>query len=596
MTTSTDHTFHIPVLGLCYSIDTPLKVARYGISSVVSIIEDELIEDMRAYHSLKNNLEYLPITVKEQDYRAKRITAYLNLLQDLVACQLETLRNADYKDPDVVKYFQLLPSTSVWRKRFFEMLIAGNTVNKETLWEELKEVITPGSIDVNIMAKVDNASYSSSGEKLPSEYSDALSALRGYAQSRLCSSLVFSAGYNPRLYSYAEEFNDFYPTNTGEIRKKIILKVSDYRSALVQGKILAKRGLWVSEFRIESGLNCGGHAFATDGLLLGPILEEFRLKREELTTELYQMCNDALKAKGRTIFSSRPQQRITAQGGVGTAKEHQFLLEHFELDSIGWGSPFLLVPEATNVDPTTLSELANAKKDDYFLSDASPLGVPFNNFRRSSSEHQRKARIEKLRAGSPCYKKYLSSNTEFTEQPICTASREYQVLKEEQIKSSGASVGQITSAIEKLQEKDCLCEGLTSSVRINNEMYLPHKLSAVAICPGPNLAYFSGVFSLKTMIDHIYGRTNINNALSRPHMFLNELELYVDYLKKRVLEYIQSPSEKQLVYLTKFKTNLLSGIAFYRTTADLLSDEAGNELDHFKEELLQVLKPDLAIA
>lgn len=43
------HTFHIPVLGLSYSIDTPLKVARFGISSVVSIIEDELVEkEMRA--------------------------------------------------------------------------------------------------------------------------------------------------------------------------------------------------------------------------------------------------------------------------------------------------------------------------------------------------------------------------------------------------------------------------------------------------------------------------------------------------------------------------------------------------------------------
>jgi hypothetical protein len=30
------HAFHIPVLGLGFSIDTPLKVARYGISSVIS--------------------------------------------------------------------------------------------------------------------------------------------------------------------------------------------------------------------------------------------------------------------------------------------------------------------------------------------------------------------------------------------------------------------------------------------------------------------------------------------------------------------------------------------------------------------------------
>ena len=56
------HNFHIPVLGLGFSIDTPLKVARYGISSVVSIVDDELTERMRAYHSKANNLSYYPIT------------------------------------------------------------------------------------------------------------------------------------------------------------------------------------------------------------------------------------------------------------------------------------------------------------------------------------------------------------------------------------------------------------------------------------------------------------------------------------------------------------------------------------------------------
>lgn len=41
------HTFHIPVMGLGYTIDTPAKVARYGISSVISIIEDNLVEEIR---------------------------------------------------------------------------------------------------------------------------------------------------------------------------------------------------------------------------------------------------------------------------------------------------------------------------------------------------------------------------------------------------------------------------------------------------------------------------------------------------------------------------------------------------------------------
>ena len=68
-----------------------------------------------------------------------------------------------------------------------------------------------------------------------------------------------AAGFNRRLYAYIEQFKDFYADAKGEIKKKIILKVSDFRSTIIQGKFLAKKGLWVSEYRIESGLNCGGH-------------------------------------------------------------------------------------------------------------------------------------------------------------------------------------------------------------------------------------------------------------------------------------------------------------------------------------------------
>ena len=34
------HTFHIPVMGTGFTIDTPIKVAKYGISSVVSLVDD----------------------------------------------------------------------------------------------------------------------------------------------------------------------------------------------------------------------------------------------------------------------------------------------------------------------------------------------------------------------------------------------------------------------------------------------------------------------------------------------------------------------------------------------------------------------------
>jgi hypothetical protein len=49
-----------------------------------------------------------------------------------------------------------------------------------------------------------------------------------------------------------------------------------------------------------------------------------------------------------------------------------------------------------------------------------------------------------------------------------------------------------------------------------------HKLEAVAICPGPNLAYFSKVVPLRTMVDHIYGSTFTAEREPRSHMFINE--------------------------------------------------------------------------
>lgn len=586
------HSFHIPVLGLGFSIDTPLKVAKYGISSVVSIIDDDLIEDMRKHHSLLHGISFLPISTDVLDYRAMRITAYLNLMQRLITQQIQELKSQPFETGnDIEKYFLLLPSSSDVCRLYHHMISMDDGDEKIQLANELRQQIIAGSIDVNIMAKVDNARYTKDGVKMDSEYSDALSSLRGFANSTLTGSIIFSAGYNPRLYAYVEQFADFYPNEIGYIRKKIVLKVSDYRSALVQGKIFAKKGIWISEFRIESGLNCGGHAFPTDGFLLGPILDEFKNNRTVLYDELLSICKKAWGEKGISPLKEYPQQRLAVQGGVGTSDEQQFLLNYYCLDSIGWGSPFLLVPEATNVDEVTLQQLATAKQDDYYLSNASPLGVPFNNFRKTSSEAQRKMRIEKNRPGSPCYKNYLASDTEFAEVPICTASRKYQHFKIQQIKNSNLSEEEANAKINLLVEKDCLCEGLTSSARLVNEMDIPHKLSAVAICPSPNLAFFSGVFSLKDMVDHIYGRKELLNALHRPHVFINELKLYVDYYKKKFEVELTSISDNQKKHYQKCKANLLSGIAYYK---EMLSNDqhklAALFVSHVHEDELKQLQ------
>ena len=91
---SSPHSFHIPVMGLAYTIDTPIKVARFGISSVISIIEDRLVEMMRKHYYPTINQEYHPITTHQEDYRAKRITDYLNLVNKIVKEQVEKLRNS----------------------------------------------------------------------------------------------------------------------------------------------------------------------------------------------------------------------------------------------------------------------------------------------------------------------------------------------------------------------------------------------------------------------------------------------------------------------------------------------------------------------
>src|SRR5680860_107812 len=77
------HSFHIPVMGIGFTIDTPLKVAPFGIDSVIAIGDDMLLEKMRKMYSEKFSLVYNPIPDTFPDARAIRITKYLNLLQKL---------------------------------------------------------------------------------------------------------------------------------------------------------------------------------------------------------------------------------------------------------------------------------------------------------------------------------------------------------------------------------------------------------------------------------------------------------------------------------------------------------------------------------
>ena len=595
------HTFHIPVMGLAFTIDTPVKVAPYGISSVISIIEDTLVERMREYYYNQLNELYIPIPLIDMDHRAKRITDYLNLVNRIVHNKFDHLKaRAFEKGSEIVKYFEMLPDNSRLKQLYEAMLDVTDPDHKQKLQDKLRDQLIPGSIDVNIMTKLDNNRLDKEGN-LITDGSDALTALRGFANSDLTNSaVIFSAGMNPRLYNYLDNFEQFRTVVNGSFQKKIIIKVSDYRSSLIQGKFLAKKGLWVSEFRIESGLNCGGHAFATDGFLLGPILEEFKQKKQEMLDELFALYKKGLAEKGREIPENMPETRITVQGGIGTAEEDKFLIDYYGMDGTGWGSPFLLVPEATNADAHTLKRLSESNEKDIILSKNSPLGVRFNYLQDTTGQQEKFYRIETGMPGSPCPEKFLESNLEFTDHPICTASTKYQKMKLEQLEAMGLSESELAKQKKLILDKECLCLGLSNTVTVCNiTKPLLKTATGVTICPGPNIAYFSEVVSLKKMVDHIYGRDNVLHAPNRPHMFQKELELYVSYLKEQVEEFEGSNDPKKLKYLRGFYTSILDGINYYRGLLEqnilpdpkrflAYLDSTEKELGVFMEQLLMV--------
>ena len=557
------HTFHIPVMGTGFTIDTPLRIAKYGISSVISLVDDILIEQMWKFHCEKTDRPYEEIPDSNDDARALRITAYLNLMDCLIKPQVEELQASPFEPgSQITRYFELLPACPL-KQDYQDMLATTAPQEKEQLQEALRSQAVPGSIDVNIMTTLDRDMYHN-GEKLPQEFSDAMAALRGYANSTLNSGLVLSAGMNPHLYSYLAQFDDFFPDENGFLKKKIILKVSDYRSAMIQGKFLAKRGVWVSEYRVESGLNCGGHAFATKGELMGPILEEFKQKLAQLAETLHPIYIKALLGSERAAVDKPFPVRITVQGGIGTTEEDKFLRQYYNVDGTGWCTPFMLVPEVANVDEEHLDKLAQATEKDVQLTDGSPLGILYWNLLNSSSEMTRISRIQEGKPGAPCPKKYAVTNTEFTKIPICTASRTYQRLKLEHLPSEGFSDVQLAVVKEDLFAKACICHELGGSVKI---MHGIEPAATSTICCGPGIVDFSKAASLEEMVGHIYGSLSLLTNPDRPHMFVRELKLYIDNFHKEMEKYSLELSTRAPKYFHEVKENLLKGIEYYQRLA-----------------------------
>ena len=221
------------------------------------------------------------------------------------------------------------------------------------------------------------------------------------------------------------------------------------------------------------------------------------------------------------------------------------------------------------------------------MSNISPLGIPFNSIKGSSNDYWKQKRIADHKAGSSCPKKLLALSKEFDPKGTCTASKKYQDMQLESLDKIKDTLTdeQFKLQENKITEKSCLCVGLVNSAYLDCELPIKGQQQGVVICPGPNLAYFDKEVSLTTMVQFIYGKFNILSKTERSHIFVNELRMYMDYIKKEVTTYSTEVSLAQLKKWTAFKQNLEAGISYYEQLF-----AAGHYFKDSKTHLLSQLK------
>ena len=229
------------------------------------------------------------------------------------------------------------------------------------------------------------------------------------------------------------------------------------------------------------------------------------------------------------------------------------------------------------------------------------MGIPFNTVRGTTNEALKQNRISDNKSGSSCPKKLLALSKEFSNQGICTASRKYQDIKLEEleVQKDAISLRDYEKKKTKITEKSCLCVGLVNAAYIENGVKIKGEEQGVVICPGPNLAYFDKEVSLSKMVQHIYGNTSVNGSINRPNLFINELKMYVDYLKNEIEETTSDITAGQIKKLQSFKNNLLEGIEYY---SKLFSEtqffkmdfvKIQNQLHNYKNSIFTIEIPKL---
>lgn len=148
----------------------------------------------------------------------------------------------------------------------------------------------------------------------------------------------------------------------------------------------------------------------------------------------------------------------------------------------------------------------------------------------------------------------------------CTASKKYQDIKLDLLneRKNEISDEQFQKEFNQITEKSCLCVGLANSSYLEMGIPIKGQSQGVVVCPGPNLAYFTKEVSLLQMVQHIYGKTNELVTANRPHFFIKELSLYINYFRNEI-DVFEEATAQQLKKVNQFKINLFEGINYYKT-------------------------------
>jgi len=88
----------------------------------------------------------------------------------------------------------------------------------------------------------------------------------------------------------------------------------------------------------------------------------------------------------------------------------------------------------------------------------------------------------------------------------------------------------------------------------------------------------------------------------RPNIFINELHLYVDYMRNEIQKRFDTWNAKEQKYFDTFKANLQDGINHYKGLIPKLLEESEryretmrNELLELEQELIEIVIPAIEI-